>query len=606
MKRFSLLFLLAALCLGSAAACHEKGGETPDTPSTPDEPVVIPETHLTVDPLPLQDGVLYTYKFSPARTPEGYDEAVTTFCIQGLLNRAAPRLYITSSLTSIPQKWQDTFSSGGRWLSGRATEAVPNFEVLMLMALNVAKGSIIWDPEVPATLNVATTMAGVYDGLVMNADMAERYKASYGLPVLHDFRGQFTGQETGSAKNDAYRWAIRQFLDTGLCGTHRICLYEDSFFARAKCDLSYVVTRDWAVFGKCFVYDLSPWGDEAPKDDLKQKVGTDLATYKQLLTSLLKRTAGSEMTECCGFFCFTKYSNQPGYPSSHADVETEWENVALITPYNVYQNTVAHGCYNQSVHSQAPQKAMKQGRPDLSGSPQKGKTYLAVLMADYDSTTPLYEYFLSRNIWNDPRRGEIPLLWGINPNLSQTYPDIMQYLYETKTPNDWFAADASCAGYFNPTLVPASSLSLFTAHNQKFYAQWDMTISPMVLDVKDATEGVKDAFAQFSPDGYATIVSGRSYHLTPRVWKGMPMVDLYNDVFNACDISDPAEVARRMSAVIPATESDAPRFYLFRMVWTRPSHVIRSLESLLAQRPDLDLVVLDAYQFFDYAEQIAQ
>ena len=249
---------------------------------------------------------------------------------------------------------------------------------------------------------------------------------------------------------------------------------------------------------------------------------------------------------------------------------------------------------------------MKQGRPDLSGSPQKGKTYLAVLMADYDSTTPLYEYFLSRNIWNDPRRGEIPLLWGINPNLSQTYPDIMQYLYETKTPNDWFAADASCAGYFNPTLVPASSLSLFTAHNQKFYAQWDMTISPMVLDVKDATEGVKDAFAQFSPDGYATIVSGRSYHLTPRVWKGMPMVDLYNDVFNACDISDPAEVARRMSAVIPATESDAPRFYLFRMVWTRPSHVIRSLESLLAQRPDLDLVVLDAYQFFDYAEQIAQ
>ena len=53
---------------------------------------------------------------------------------------------------------------------------------------------------------------------------------------------------------------------------------------RYKGDLSYVVTRDWAVYNRGFVYDLSPWGDETPLDDPGQALGTDLETYKMVLS----------------------------------------------------------------------------------------------------------------------------------------------------------------------------------------------------------------------------------------------------------------------------------------------------------------------------------
>ena len=556
-------------------------------------------------PEPVRTNVLYTYTLSGTRDSSFYDEAVMVACIQGLLNREKPTVYVLDDGDRIPERWLTTFSSPGGWLSGYEQVQLPDFESLLRLGLNKVKGIIIWDPTVPATLNVATTMAGIRSAVVMTPELAGKYGPVSGLKVIHDFRGQFTGKETGSAKNDAYRWAIKKFMDTGKCGKERICEFEDSYFARAMGNARYAVTRDWAVGGKCFVYDLSPWGDEAPKDDPGQKIGTDRETYKMLLASLRKRTAGKSFAECCGFFCFPKYSNQPGYPSIHEPVPTEWENVALITPYNVYQNTVAHACYNQTVHSKAPRRKITQERPAKGPGPEAGKTYIAIFMADYDSTTPLYDFLLSRNIWEDPARGKIPLLWGINPNLGDTYPDIMQWLYETATPNDWFSADASCAGYFNPTLVPEESLPLFIKHNKKYYEEWDMSISPMVLDIKDATDAVKDAFAEFSPDGYATIVDGRSPDLSPREWKGMPITDLINNVFNACDITDPAEVARRMSAVIPKATSDEPRYFIYRMVWTNPGKAVQALESLKAQRPDLDIEVLDAYNFFDYLKQTA-
>ena len=125
-------------------------------------------------------------------------------------------------------------------------------------------------------------------------------------------------------------------------------------------------------------------------------------------------------------------------------------------------------------------------------------------MADYDSTTPLYQFL--PNHWDDPNRGKLPLAWGINPNLIETYPDIVTYLYETASENDYFTADASAAGYMNPNRVQKEHLPLFVEHNARFFRETDMTIAPMVLDWDEPTSDVKDAFAQFAPDGFATIV----------------------------------------------------------------------------------------------------
>ena len=67
-----------------------------------------------------------------------------------------------------------------------------------------------------------------------------------------------------------------------------------------------------------------------------------------------------------------------------------------------------------------------------------------------------------------------------------------------------------------------------------------MTMAPRVLDEDQPARDVKDAFQQFAPDGFATIVQdprGRVGRLPERqVWKGMPIIEqdaFANDTFPA-------------------------------------------------------------------------
>lgn len=538
---------------------------------------------------------LYIYTLKHDGTPESYDEAMAVACLQGIINRTSPSLYVRSPRDGRPDYWLKQFGKDGEWLGGRKQEPVESLDALRKMAGRKLKGAVIWDPSVPATVNVANTIANVESGVVLSPELAQKLSA-WGLPVLKDLRGMFTGAETGSAKNDAYRWAIREYLQKGRCTSSILCLYEDSYVARKSGDIGYVVTRDWAMKRKAFVYDLSPWGDEKPLDDPNQPMGTDLETYHLLLDANLHQSAGRHMTEVAGFFCFIKYSNIPGHLSAHEPVPTEWETVYVISPYNCYQNTVASSCFNQSLHSQAPRAPRTHARPVVNAE-VKPKQYICVLMADYDSATPLYDTL--PRCWDDPNRGQLPLIWGINPNLVETYPDVIEHVYRTAGPNDHFGADASAAGYFNPNRVRPEYLPLFVRHNRKFYRELDMTLSPMVLDWDQPSDAVKDAFAKFSPDGFATIVMDMHTNVgtVPKNhnWKGMPVTELMND---ACDFAGVDKTAQIMYNGMHYRGIKSPGFYFFRIVWTSPSDVHAAIDKLKKDHPELDIEVVDPYSFF--------
>jgi hypothetical protein len=539
---------------------------------------------------------LYTYTLSQDGTPASYDEAMAVACLQGIINRTAPDLYVLARTNSRPQFWLDLLSKDGRWLQGRARKTIPDLNALAKLAGKRVKGAIIWDPSVPASLNVGTTMAGVRDAIVLSPELADRYLAKWRLPVLNDFRGQFTGAETGSRKNDAYRWAIREFLATGLCSSHRLCLFEDSFSTRARGDIGYVDTRDWAVSNRAFVFDLSPWGDEPPGDEPGQRLGLDLESYNMILAETLHQAAGKHMTELTGFFAFEKYSELPTHRSIHKDVPTEWESVWLMSPYNCYQNTISSDCFNQSFHSQAPRHPLKQVHPRELPALEK-KSYICILMADYDSATPLYDTLPS--LWRDAERGTIPLAWGINPSLLETYPDLIAYFYETASPADTFTSDASAAGYMNPNRIRKESLPLFVRHNQQFFREADMTIAPMVLDQNQPSRDVKDAFQQFAPDGFATIVEdhhGKGGKFPERhIWKGMPVMDLINE---ACNSHESEEIAEVFANGIRNRGAALPGFYLFRTVWVNPTTIKEAVARLRSKHSELNVEVLGPEAFF--------
>jgi hypothetical protein len=538
---------------------------------------------------------LRVYTVRQDGTREAYDEAMAAACLQGIINREASSLYLVSKTYARPQYWLDILSKGGRWLEGREVKRLPDLDAMAKLAGNRLKGAVIWDPAVPASINVATTMAGVHDAVVLSPELADRYLKPWNLPDVKDLRGMFTGAETGSKKNDAYRWAIREYLQKDRCSSRLLCLFEDSWSTRNRGDAGYVVTRDWAVQRRAFVFDLSPWGDEKPQDDPQQTLGLDLETYRMILAETLRQSAGKHMTELTGFFAFSKYSNMPDHQSAHEPVPTEWETVWLISPYNAYQNTISSNCFNQSLHSQAPWKPLRQ-RHSVKKVALEKKTYVCILMADYDSATPLYDFLPTH--WHNANRGKVPLAWGINPNLIETYPDLISYFYSTASNADTFTSDASAAGYMNPNVIRKEYLPLFVAHNRRFFRETDMTIAPMVLDRDQPSPAVKDAFVQFAPDGFATIVmypvpGGRTPE--PHVWKGMPVTELIND---ACNASSPAQASDAMSRAITARGQKKPGFHLFRIVWTNPTTIVDAVSLLRRNRPNLDIEVVGPNAFF--------
>ena len=76
-------------------------------------------------------------------------------------------------------------------------------------------------------------------------------------------------------------------------------------------------------------------------------------------------------------------------------------------------------------------------------------TSLRTDAGDYDGAAWLYNQLIQN--WDDPKRGQVPIGWAIDSELSMRFPVIYDYIYETRTPNDFFISGDSGAGYLNPT-----------------------------------------------------------------------------------------------------------------------------------------------------------
>ncbi len=527
-----------------------------------------------------------------------YDEAIALACVQGIMNRESPhKVYVQANIET--RDWLEIMRSEGRWMENETFMELVSFSELLTYSRDYIKTVVIWDENVPATVNVATTVAGVEDGIVMTQSFYEKHKDTLNADVkIINLVGQFDGTKTGSAKNDAYQWAIENYLETGLCSTDYICSYIDAWSHRGRGDVSYAIVRDWGVYHRAFVYDLSPWSDEAPLDDPEQENGTDKKTLMEIFEIMLDMTRDESPYEVCGFFEHQKYSKAGNNAASkHGSVATEWEYAALMSPYNAYHNTCIDASWNESLHGlYTGAQQLENNRPTDSYTLEPGTVYICFFMGDYDSTHPVYRYL--KQAWDDPRRGELPFAWAINPNLIETYPDLIEYYYDTATENDYFVSDASAAGYFMPSRVPDELWPNMLQHNIEYFKRADMTIAPMVLDRPGIDiEDVK-MLMQFATDGVATVLQDKTYS-----YEGYVVTALLGGGY---DRYDPEVGAKNLANVVEkrfkASNSGAS-LNLLRCVWTTPTVMCEMVELYREQHPDQKVEVVDIYTYFDLISQ---
>lgn len=113
--------------------------------------------------------------------------------LQGIVNRTEPRIYLLESEEEGKLTWL-----GDLQVPYTVHDDIWN---LVKKYKHEVKGIIIYDPEVPDSINVATTLAGLKNAVVASPELAVKLKASpYKLRVLEDLRGRFED------RMDAYTW----------------------------------------------------------------------------------------------------------------------------------------------------------------------------------------------------------------------------------------------------------------------------------------------------------------------------------------------------------------------------------------------------------------
>lgn len=129
------------------------------------------------------------------------DEQLALVTLQGLVNREVPRVYL---LQSNDDEGKYTWLRDGLKLGYRVHK---NPWSLLNKYGQHVEGMIVYDPEVADSINVATTLAGLRNGIVVSPALAERLDNDYGFEVIEDLRGRF------SDRLDAYTWQVNNLWD---------------------------------------------------------------------------------------------------------------------------------------------------------------------------------------------------------------------------------------------------------------------------------------------------------------------------------------------------------------------------------------------------------
>ncbi len=591
-------------------------------------------TARAASPIALYD-LTYTARWAAdeARIPDAWDEVHAVATLQGIVNRRAPRLYVRAITNPeggnirVDDWWLDKLRGQGSWLHGRAVDTVPDLPALIKRFRRDIKGLVVYDQHVPATSCVASTVAGADDLIAVRYDARPEslchWLQQMGLPVrvwlVHpDGSSLFTGHgtipgttlpSTGSAKNDAYRWAIAHYLDTGRLDTGAMAYYIDADWLRhprAAAFWNHTLTNhDYFVARRSFFFDLSPWDDEPVTDEPNAPIGADVATLKLLLGKVAARNAGRRMVHVGGFIPWAfKYTRHAA--GKHDDVPAEWKYAEILSSYNAYMDADALGLgamanasfYQHQPLPQYPAEHALNEAAYLTGKTVAPKQYVTFYVGDYDSAAWMYQMLPS--LWDDAQRGSVPLGWAFNPNLAERFPAAFWYTRATRSANDVFVAGDSGAGYLNPSLLDAprpsglpSGVALWEAHCRRWYTQFGLGITGFVIDgnAPPMPDSVLDAYARFSPLGtVAQKVSERSIH------NGMPLVRMSDDLNN-----DPRQAAQQ---ILHRLDGPAPSFHIFRAILKRPSWYAQVVQAVRAARPDAAIV--DPYTFMALMKRVSR
>lgn len=477
----------------------------------------------------------------------GLPEKVLLLSLQGLANRTAPQLYIVHP----PEfQWEITgplFSFYERKHGVKFTELKTVEEALARFAGH-AKGYVVWDPAIPATMNVALTIAGLEDALVVTPDLILVVE-KHGLWPVDDLRGRYNGRTDAQIYGDAVTryWSRCSRDSIMLMGGHAGAVRQPA-------------VADWGIRQKMFFHDLSA----------NPKHPEELALAQRLL---------GELNPGATVF---------GWHSYAKDTEEQW--TTLLSGYGLKmeglhnlpnlsfncQFTFTPGFKFTNIHHVARDAKLT----------AEAKVYLSFVQSDS----------IGIGVWTKPGRGKLPFAWQVTMNWTKFSPAALEYFHESATPNDYFIGGLSGPGYMYPNHIPADRFPLLMKEARELMAVLDEHVMEIMdnsaadgnVGNADLTQETVDRYYAAFPDVIG-FINGYGPARTRDLRDTRPMLsyDYYIDPRRPR-----AEVAADLNELI-AINANRPYFLL---VHVRESNDVNSLIEVVRQLDGpAEVVPLDVF-----------
>lgn len=399
-------------------------------------------------------------------------ELVSVVCLQGLINRAGPRSFLTLRKRQCQSSFEDNplsadgaarlapdtlalYRSGPEfWCHqyaqshGYRFDSVPDVSSLLEESGTCVKGVIRFSLANRAELPVAITLAGLEDAVAVPDESSLRDFFLDRLPVVADLRGRF------SSRLDASRWALRELMPR--C-TRRAVFSQNDTNGQRDPD---IFSLDLAVMERMFVFNLDFW--QARKPD-------HFALIQEILARL---EPGSPMY---------------GWGTSEAAM------MVAMGPSGTF--LICAGCPNLSFHKKVPARRWPfrvKRRIEPTRLTLEKRCYVTFMVNEGD-TLKWMGSVMGAGRWLEPARGHMPINWGTSPFITEHFPGMMEYFYESSSAQDVFVSSISGYGYYGPKhCVRAGELA---DRERALLGPTDVSVGSIyaVHGMLDATSGKLDA-----------------------------------------------------------------------------------------------------------------
>lgn len=307
----------------------------------------------------------------------------------GLINKKQPRVFLHTAEGKY-EKWPQIVGLN-------TSEATKNEEEVIAKYKDEINGLIVWDTKVPDTINLATTLAGIKGGLIVNEKQLEIYESGeFSLPIIEDYRGDFAD------KAEVY---------------------------------NYMYDNLWKDCNHRLIVGIAPLGWEVR--DLA--VGSNSAILWLESKDFVQAGILEKFLADC----------TPGEAYYAGWWDSEGDGVGLGSRYGV-ATIPSDYYYNYSVYSGTSREL---DIPTVPAKPElENKFYISFTLSDGDNLQ--YDQHAMKTapqLWASKNRGKYPINWTCSPALLDAGPQLLNHYYQTATDNDVIISGPSGLGYTYPT-----------------------------------------------------------------------------------------------------------------------------------------------------------